>query len=243
MHRRGEKRGLHRRVVRLGDVVQPVPHRVRGKLGERAGIVHRGEFIVKEQARRLCAHVRDRVAQVRGVGTRLILHALRKRIEHLHRARHLRLGRRERADFLQQNFPHTARQRPAGKRVVAHIRDAIWRERPGAEREKPVAHLRRHPRIDAVRDDVIERALRLPRAQVGTDEARVPNPARRARSLCGCDLLRGKIHADEFRFRKPLGERQQIHPFAATEFEHAAVIRRRGVDAEQPRDRSYARRM
>ncbi len=69
------------------------------EIGEGAWLVHHCEFVMKEHARRFRAHVRDRVAQIRSVGTRLILHALRERIEHLHRARHLRIGRSERADF------------------------------------------------------------------------------------------------------------------------------------------------
>src|SRR5438105_1065090 len=51
---------------------------------------------------------------------------------------------------------------PAGKSVVADVRNAIRGKILLADSEDLLLHFRRHPRIDAVGDDVIKRAKLWP---------------------------------------------------------------------------------
>src|SRR6266481_5467002 len=46
----------------------------------------------------------------------------------------------------------------AGVSIVADIGNAVWREGFRADSQNAIAHRIRHPGIDAVRDDVVERS-------------------------------------------------------------------------------------
>ena len=55
--RRGHVLEGHRGIVRLGEKMQAVPRGMCGEIEERAGVVHRAEFVVKEQGGWLAKHV------------------------------------------------------------------------------------------------------------------------------------------------------------------------------------------
>ena len=134
---------------------------------------------------------------------------------------------------------------PARKRVVADVRNAVRREVVPADREDVLPHRRRHPRIDAVADDVVERAPRrvdvgdveLAQLDVGEAAALVTCP------LALLDLARRQIDADEARIRQLHRHRDQVVAAGAAQFQHAAGVDVGRLQAEEPGERREAIRM
>ena len=137
-----------------------------------------------------------------------------------------------------EHFPHGAAHVASRQRVVADERHATGRQMARDQRQYVGAHVRRYPRVEAVRDDVVEAAhvrgkfaqVELQKADVG--EAQVACHARGARHG-----TRGEIEADERRVRQRGGDRHQVRAIAACEFEDPARRDGRDVEAEQRRYR------
>jgi hypothetical protein len=138
---------------------------------------------------------------------------------------------------------HSVR-RPPGQRVVADIGDTIRREILAADRQHPVADLRRDPRVDAVRDDVVEGAvLRADRGDVVLAQLDVGQAGSGDQRLAGPDLPVREVYAGESGARQRRCHRDQVVAVPAAKLEHPAGFDLRGIQAEQQRQRSKPRRM
>ena len=143
------------------------------------------------------------------------------------------------AHVVAQDLARHVAQMAAGVGVVADVRDA--RRAPSRCRqhcEQRPARARGYPRVDAVADDVVE-ARRGPRAAPRSCAARscdVGQPGRRGELAATLDRRARGVDPDEARPRQRLRHRQHVGPVAAAELEHAATLRRRRVQAEQPAD-------
>ena len=129
----------------------------------------------------------------------------------------------------------------AGQRVVADERDAAGRQHVRGEREQPLAHRVGHPRVDAVRDDVVEALLgRLEVLDPDLLEAHV-GEAELVRARSGQrDRAARQVEADEARLGQRERHAEQVAAVAAADLEHATARGRDGVQAEQRRDRRDA---
>ena len=126
----------------------------------------------------------------------------------------------------------------ARKDVVAHVDEAARRQVPIREREEGVAHVRRHPRIEAVRDDIVERPERSRDfAQVALDELDVREPESTRHVVRAAHEQRRSVAAGERRPRHPGRHRQQVGAIPAADLEDARAGRIGQCESEQRRDR------
>ncbi len=144
-------------------------------------------------------------------------------------------------DVEPEDLPGHAPQVTPGVGVVADERDTLRREATGDQVQHSVAHLRRHPRVDPVRNDVVE----LPRiggnvAEVTLEQRDVGEPELRDELSARLDRTRGEIAAHEARRGQVRRHRDQVAAVAATQFERAAARDRRGTEPHQRRDRGEA---
>ena len=233
-----------RGIVRLADVGQAVPRRVRRHDGERPRIAHHLQLVVQDHLRRLPPQPREHLAHVDAVRRLLARDRLLQRGEHAREMREFFLRGGKGREFREQELAHAREHAPARQRIEAQVEQPARRERPRAHREQAFLHLIGHPRVNAVRDHVIEaRGLRLPLAQIGAHHPRIAQPAGRARRFRRGDLHLGEIHAHEGCARQPFGERQQIPALRAAQLQHARAIRRGCRQAMETPDRTDARRV
>ena len=132
---------------------------------------------------------------------------------------------------LAKNVPRV----PARPRVVTQIHDALRRKQIAAERHETVANVGRNPRIESVRDDVVELAgipIEIAEILLAQTQRSVASNRR------WCDFppataARRKVHADKTTRRKKVRHRNQVAAVAAADFEHAAGRHGRGVHPKQ----------
>ena len=142
------------------------------------------------------------------------------------------------------HVPNSTTHVASGQRVVAHEGHAICRQMPRDQRHQMDANLRGNPRVEAVRDDVIEAAeiggkltqVEFQQLDVGESEITCHAPGVR-------DRPRGEIEAHEGRVRQRSRNRHQVRPVAARELQHTAGCGRRDVETEQRADRGETIRM
>jgi hypothetical protein len=94
-------------------------------------------------------------------------------------------------------------------RVVADECDTLRRQPRAAQGEQAIAHILRHPGVDAVRHDVIELALRQV-AQIHHPEIDVGEGERAGRFARRCHGPRRQIDPHEAALRQRVGERDDV---------------------------------
>ena len=147
-------------------------------------------------------------------------------------------------DMRMQDFPRRLPHAAARQGVEAHEHDAIRRKARAGQRKQRVANGRRHPRIDAVRDDVVECAVRRrKRRQVFFDEGDVRQSQLGNHPASGIECARRQIAADELRRRQAHCHRNQIGAIVAAHFEHARLRDVGRMHAEERGDRGQAVRV
>ena len=150
--------------------------------------------------------------------------------------------RRSRAPGVEfQKIPHVAPEVASRQSVVADISDAAWGKRRGADLEQPVADLARHPRIEAVGNDIIELAIGLPAEQIGLEQLQVGEAEFRGRVAPPRQGNGGPVHAGELALRVFESQRQQVARVAAADFEHAPPADWRRRHSRDGRQGRYAR--
>ena len=145
-------------------------------------------------------------------------------------------------DALDRVERHRTQDQPvmaARQRVVADEGDAVGRQQPADQRKHRLLNRRRHPCVDAVRDDIVERALEGAGGveDVGDLDANVGEPRRRGDRPAAGDRGRCQVNVEELRARQALCHREQVHRVPATDVEHAGGGGRRRVQAVKARDR------
>ena len=216
------------------EILESVPSRGFGKLVEIEGLVDLLEMIVEEVRVGLVPERIELLPERHAVGTGGG-RALRQEVEQPAGLLHLGDGARERRGVIDHHVADHPADVPAGKRVVAHVRDAVRREIVPADREDPFPHGGRHPRIDAVANDVVELAPRrvdvgdVVLAQLDVGKAEGPDL-----SLALLDLARRKIDADEAGIRQLQRHRDQVVAAGAAEFQHATGVDVGRLQSEKP---------
>ena len=141
-------------------------------------------------------------------------------------------------DVEMQDFPSRLPHAAPGQSIEAHEHDAIWCEASCGHREQSIPHAGRHPGINAVRNDVVEGAMRRrKRGQVLFDQRHIRKPEFGDHPAPGLHRARRQIATDELRHGKPHGHRNQVRPIVAADLEDTACRNRRRVDAQERCDR------
>ena len=133
---------------------------------------------------------------------------------------------------------------PARQCVVTHVGDAICREVALARRQQPVAHRAGNPRIDAVRNDVVELAkFRIEIDQVHMPELQVVQIQRRCELAGAVDLPLGEIDTHKAAARQGVGHGYEVAAPGATYLQHAAVIHSGWAQTQQRTYRGHPARV
>jgi putative transcriptional regulator len=141
---------------------------------------------------------------------------------------------RDPVDVKMQDLPNGLAHAATRQRIEAHEHDAVRCKPFGRHGEQSVPYGRRHPRIDTVRDDVVEGAeRRRKRGQVFFDERHIRELEFRDRLAAGRKRARRQIAADEVRGGKPHSHRNQVGAIVATNLEDTACRNRRRIDAQE----------
>ena len=232
----------HVGVVGFREELEPVAPGALDEVDEQQGLVELGEVVVKQDGVGLLALVFEGVLEDRG-RERTRRRGLREKSDEASRLRDSFGGLLDVPHVPPHHLAHRVSDVAPGERVVAHVRDAVRRERSGGDREHPLLHGRRHPRIEAVRDDVVERAGIRRVQQVGVEERDVGQAERgdlRAALLDG--RARG-VQSDERAPRKNVRHGDEVAAVAAAQLEHAAAFGRSSLQAVESCDRREAIRM
>src|SRR5207248_2900811 len=102
------------------------------------------------------------------------------------------------ADVVAHHVADQAAHVPAGERIVTDVADAVLAEAVADHLKDAGLHLLRHPRVNAVAEDVIERAVPLVDVEdAGAAQLDVFQAERRDGPAALLDLLVRVIDADE----------------------------------------------
>ena len=115
---------------------------------------------------------------------------------------------------------------------------------PGGDFQQRLAHRRGHPAVDAVADDVVERAGIL--GQVGnalTADFDIGQAEPGNAVLCVCDLTAAEIDAEKLRLRVQRRQGDDVAASRAAQLQHAGPGHRRGFVAEQAGNSRQPQRM
>jgi hypothetical protein len=154
----------------------------------------------------------------------------------------LRIG--DRADMEQHGVSRDIAQVTTRVAIVADVHDAIRAQVLLEYLHHLGAHERRHPRVHAMGDDVVEFpeiAGDIHDVAVAERDVREAEVGRLSRAYLDGGLA--QVDAEEFRVGKLSRHRDQVAACSATEFQHAAFRNRSGRHAPQARDRRQACRM
>ncbi len=207
-----------------------------GELGEEERVVDVGQRVVKQQRVRARGE-RRRLGADGGGG--LVLAAQPR--EQAPGGRDPLLRVVDAVDLEGEQLAQRLAQPVAGQRVVADERDAVGRQHVRGEREQLLAHRVGHPRVDAVRDDVVKAPSgRLEVLDADLLEAHVGEAELVRARLGKVDRGAGQVEADEARVRQRERHAEQVAAVAAADLEHATARGRDRVEAEQRRDRRDA---
>ena len=127
-----------------------------------------------------------------------------------------------------QHLPDHAAHVAARIDVVADERDACgarWRSISAMSRRDAA----RDPRVEPVRDDVVERRHRREIREIELREGEVARPMR-ARVAAGLDRLRGDVEADELALRQRVRHRDEL----AASPQATSSTRQRSIGAATP---------
>ncbi len=215
------------------DVGEPVAPRVRRELAEPHGGVGLGERVVEQRAVGFLRDARELAAH-RGVGRLVRGTGIGEQRGELAGGVQLVGARGQVADVPAQRLPRGAPHEAAGIAVVADEREAVGCERPREQREQRLADRRGHPRVHAVRDDVVPRSA-VERGEVALDEAHVRESQFGRGVARGADSERRDVAAGERRAGKRRRHRQQVGAVVAADFQHARGGDRGRVEAEHRR--------
>jgi hypothetical protein len=139
-------------------------------------------------------------------------------------------------DVEAQHVARRVAQVGAGIGVVGDERDAVRRQAIGARREQRVARPGWDPRIDAVRDHVVEPAeVVRERLDVALEQPHVAGAELGGERGPAGDRLGGEVDADELAAGQAERHRDQVAAVAAAQLQHAAAGRRCGTQPEQRR--------
>ena len=147
-------------------------------------------------------------------------------------------------DVRTQDVPRDLADSTSGQRVVTDEHHAVLREPAPPERKERITDVRRDPRVNAVRDDVIERAVRRRQLrQILMHECDIGQSQFGDGPSTRLDRTLGEIAADELRRRQRERHRNQIRAVVASDFEHPALRHGRRSHAEKSCDRRKTIRM
>jgi len=222
--------------VRIAQVLQAVVPRVPDEIGEQRGFVDLLHEIVEHVNRVAPGQPRQFLAQVLCVQTGQSVDTIPENTQQVARAFEPRPRIGEVPDVEQKQVTHHPPHAPARQRVAADERHTRRREQALAQLENALAGPGRHPGIQTVGDDVVE----LTRVAVEILELGVHDPCiGQARGLdqgLGAHhLFPRALHTHEGCARVVVRQRQQVAPLGATEFQHPGMLRRCGLEPEQPR--------
>ena len=238
----GQDAGVHLEHVGLGEEAQPVAGGVRDEVREQQRLVVLRQLVVEDRRVGLA----ERPLGLPGESLSQVVAAGPGRVHRLEQRPRLRDPLLRLADLAQVPAQHLARdlaQVPARQHVIGHVRDAVGRQTVAAGGEQCVAAGRRDPRVDAVRDDEVERAERAQRAQVRVlelDVLEAQSGRRRGRPL---DRAPRQVDPAERAAAQPVGHRHEVAAITAAELEQAAGVGRRGAQPEQRGHRGEAVRV
>jgi hypothetical protein len=215
---------------------------VSGEFPEVDRVIGFGEIVVVE---RIVGNLRDplELGVKQRIGLVLRYARLRKRGGKLPRPVQPRLRTVDAVDVEAQDFPNRLPHVTAGVDVIADEHDAVRPQPPSCQGEHRVAHPRRNPRVDAVRDHVVEFAQRFRQLTQGSrykhdGEPQIGGGLPRRR-----DGARREIAADELAIGQACRHRQQIGSAAAAELEDAAGRDAWRCETEQRGDDGHVIRM
>ena len=230
---------LHLEEVRLGEVLESVAGGVRGELVEVDGVVDLGELVV--QQRRVAAREHALGLAAHSAPSPSPRRALEQEAQQPPRLCDALARVGELGGVEDEHVAQRLAQAPAGQGVVADVGHAGLVERLAADREQAIADRGRHPRVDAVGDDVVEGARRQrerldrPRLERHVLQAELGDEPPAAR-----DGLRRGVDAHEARAGQRERHRHEVAGVAAAELEDAAARGRRGAQAEERGERRQA---
>ena len=219
----GVQRG-HVAVVGFREELETVSSRAFDEVREKKGLVELGEIVVQQERVRLVLLMLEGVLHDHGKD-RVRRRSLSEKPDEVSRLADSLDGILAASHGPQHHLAHRNSDVPSGKHVVAHVRDAVRSEHLGGDGEHPLLNQRRHPRVDAVRDDVVVRAEVRRVQEVDVLE-------RHVREAEGGNLLPAprdgrarRVETEERAPRKDVRHRDQIAPVAAAQLEHAAALR------------------
>ena len=140
------------------------------------------------------------------------------------------------------HVPQQAAYAPTGLAIVADVGHAAGLQALPAKAKNGLSDLLRHPRIDAVRDDVIEFAE--VHAQIGDvclEEACIAQACGRPRFVGQLHVAAREIDSDKIGSRIQLCHGQKIDAAAATHLQHARLTRIGGRQGKNATDRCQSR--
>ena len=143
------------------------------------------------------------------------------------------LGRGEVPHVKEHHLAQHGGQVGAGVGIVADESDALWRQALVADRQQLIAHCFGNPRINAVRNDVVEWSpRRVDRQNILLNQSAVLEPEMRDQLLPLLNRRAREVHSRELAFRQSPGHGDQVLGMAAAQFQHATVRDRCGRHAE-----------
>jgi hypothetical protein len=206
---------------------------VRDELVEVAGIVHLGEIVMDQEARIAGADPLELSLHERRVRI-FIGPALRDQLRKRPRFADALAGLGERLGVEAEHLPRHAAHIAAGVDVVAHERDAVGGEVARDQSEELLAHRRRDPRVEPMRDDVVEcTGIRGELREVALRQGEVGEAGASREALPRLDRLRGDVESDEFALRQRVRHRHEVGSIAAGDLEHPAALDRRRLHTEE----------
>lgn len=171
-------------------------------------------------------------------------HALRQEIDECGGLLDLRGWRLELAGMVDPHVANHAADMPPGKRVVADVGDSVRDKAIAANREDLFPDGRRHPRVDAVADDVIEHAERgVHVGDVMDEKLDIGQPEGLGHLPAPLDLTSGKVDADETCVGHRQRYRNEVIALGTAELHHVATLEHRRIHSEQPRKTGQPVRM
>ena len=160
------------------------------------------------------------------------------------RAFELRLGILELLRHIDQHVPDRLAQARARVHVVADDREPLAGEALCDDAKERLAHLRRNPGVDAVREDVIEAAERgVELDEVQRVKAGVGAAAGLRRGAGPRDRLPGQVDADKFRLRRAERHVDEVDALAAADLQDARAGERGERASEQRGEHADRRRV
>src|SRR5579872_1604277 len=226
------------------EILQSVARCVLDEIGEIGGEVRRHEFVMEQRPGIIVEHALHLILDERQHRLGVDIAGGEQHLKKLARSFDALLSAGNIADMEQHHVAKHLADAASGKGVEANEDDAARREVTMRDRHQPVAHRFGNPRIEAVRDDVIELSKRgtevhdIGHIEPDIFETEIANLFASKR-----DGLYGEVESGEGAVRKHERHRNQVSPVAGAEFKDAAAAGGWGVDAVQRRESREALRV